>query len=115
MLNHVVLLKFKAGVSTTEINALEAGLDVLPNTIVEIQMLEFGRNVTESDRSYDFAVITLFANPEALGRFHSHPDYLAVEKKLDMMCESIVTVDFEGTDTSDFREKTPGSDLFEDF
>jgi hypothetical protein len=115
MLNHVVMLKFKTDVSTTEIDELEKALDVLPNTIIEIQMLEIGRDVTGSDRSYDFAVIALFANTETLHRFHSHPDYLAVRDKLDMMCENIVTVDFDGTDASDFREKTPEAKTFDDF
>ena len=115
MLNHVVMMKFKTGVSETEIDEMEKTLDILPDTIVEIQMLELGRDVTGSDRSYDFAVIALFANTETLNRFRSHPDYLAVRDKWDMMCENIVTVDFEGTDASDFREKTPGAKTFDDF
>ena len=45
MLNHVVLMKFKAGVSRAEVDALEKNLDALPNMIVEIQMYEFGRDV----------------------------------------------------------------------
>jgi len=36
MLNHVVLLKFKPGVSNSEIEALEKMLDDLPNKITEI-------------------------------------------------------------------------------
>jgi hypothetical protein len=115
MLNHVVLMKFKAGVSRAEVDALEKNLDALPNRIVEIQMYEFGRDVIGSDRSYDFAIVALFANTEALDRYNSHPDHLAVLEKINNICANIVTVDFEGTDASDLREKMPESMLPEDF
>ena len=62
MLNHVVLMKFKAGVSRAEVDELEKNMDALQNTIVEIQMYEIGRDVILSDRYYEFAIVALYAN-----------------------------------------------------
>ena len=111
MLNHIVLIKFKASVEETDIRIIEDLLDDLPNKIVEIHQYEFGRNIIQSDRSYDFALVALFANPESLQRYQEHPDHLSVLRKLSSMCENIITVDFPGSDASAIKEKIPDQDL----
>jgi hypothetical protein len=100
MLNHVVLMKFKPEVSEQDIRDLEAALDALPNKIMEIKMYEFGRDVVRSERSYDFALVGLFANLPALKRYQEHPDHLPVAAKIRSMCSSLVTADFAGADGS---------------
>lgn len=107
MINHIVMMKFKEGIKDADIEWLETALDDLPNKIVEIQGYEFGRAIIRSPRSYDFALVALFANPQSLERYQTHPDHLAVVKKLKHLCEGIITVDFMGTDASDFKEKIP--------
>ncbi len=113
MINHVVLMKFKPGVKESDIENIEKRMNDLPNTITEIQMYEFGRNLIPSERSYDFALVSLFANPEAVSRYQAHPDHLLVVEKLKNICDSIVVVDFEGSDASSLKEKIPASDLTE--
>jgi len=98
MINHVVLLKFKAGVSDAEIDDLEKSLDDLPNKIHEIRTYEFGRNVMPSPRSYDFALVALFANVPAVERYQEHPAHRAVIKKIQQLSERVIAVDFEGSD-----------------
>jgi hypothetical protein len=110
MISHIVLLKFKPGVKESTIDDLEKLLDDLPNKITEIHSYEFGRDVLQSERSYDFGLIALFANTEALSRYQVHPDHLVVIEKLADMCDSIITVDFEGTDASSLKGKTPEAD-----
>lgn len=100
MLNHVVLMKFKPEVSDEDIRGLELMLDELPNKILEIKVYEFGRNTIPSERSYDFALIALFANPGALERYQKHPDHLPVSAKIQSMCSNVVTVDFDGANAS---------------
>jgi hypothetical protein len=100
MLNHVVLMKFKPEVSGEDIRDLEVALDMLPNKIMEIKMYEFGRDVLKSERSYDFALVSLFANLSALKRYQEHPDHLPVAARIKSMCSSIVTADFTGSDSS---------------
>ena len=114
MLNHLALLKFSGRTADSDIDKLAKELDELPNAIVEIQMYEFGRNVTASANAYDFAVMALFANEEALLRYLQHPALQTVMKKLERMSESIITVDFYGSDAGSLREKPPDKLLLED-
>ncbi len=98
MLNHVVMLKFKSGVEETDIEELEKMLDDLPNKITEIHAYEFGRNVIHSQKSFDFALVSLFANDIALTRYQEHRHHLPVLKKIKALCETVATVDFQGSD-----------------
>ena len=114
MLNHLTLLKFKTPAEDAAIDGLEIDLDELPNSIVEIQMYEFGRNVIRTPHCYDFAVLALFANEEALSRYLKHPAYLRVMQKIERMCASFITVGFFGSDAGSLREKPPSHMLLED-
>lgn len=96
MISHVVLMKFNPGVSEVDIEELEKMLNELPNKIIEIHAYEFGRDLVRSPRSYDFALNALFANLEALDRYQTHPQHQPLIKKIQEICESVVTVDFEG-------------------
>ena len=115
MLNHIVMMKFKPGTQDAEIDDLEKTLDNLPNAIAEIQMYEFGRNVIRSQQSYDFVIVSLFANQEALHRYQTHPEHLTVLKKTKKLCEDIITVDFEGTDAGDLKQQSAYDHLLEEF
>ena len=95
MIHHVVMFKFKPEVKDSDIGELEKGIDALPNKIKEIQALEFGRDILRSERSYDLALVSVFANVEALQRYQNHPDHLVVVKKVKEICRNVVTVDFE--------------------
>jgi antibiotic biosynthesis monooxygenase (ABM) superfamily enzyme len=108
MLNHLVMIKFRQDIDPAKIEELEERLEDLPNTINEIHSYEFGRDIIRSDRSYDFAIISLFANQDALRRYQTHPEHVKVLDLLKTICESIATVDFLGIDASDLREKPPG-------
>lgn len=111
MLNHVVLLKFKAGVEESQISKLEELMEDLPNTITEILVYEFGRNTIPSERAYDFALVSLFANPESLERYRQHPDHLKVLDLIKDISENIATADFPGSDAGSIKEKIPDMGL----
>jgi hypothetical protein len=97
MINHVVLAKFKAGVGKADIEELERMLDDLPNKITEIHTYEFGQDLIHAAKSYDFAIVALFANLETLDRYQSHPRHLPVVKKIQEICDDVITADFEGS------------------
>ncbi|MCU0561357.1 MAG: Dabb family protein [Desulfobacterales bacterium] len=107
MLTHVVLMKFHPETEAAQVQELERLLDDLPNKIMEIQMFEFGRDVLRSERSYDFALVALFANLPALERYQKHPDHLPVAAKIKAMCASLAAVDFYGSDGSAAEAGTP--------
>ena len=111
MINHVVLMKFKPDISDEAIDDLEKSLDDLPNKIVEIQAYEFGRDRVHSEQSYDFALVSLFANLEAVKRYQEHPAHLKVLQKITRMAENILVVDFEGSDAGDIKKDEEGAML----
>jgi len=111
MINHVVLMKFKPDVNDDAIDDLEKSLDNLPNKIVEIQAYEFGRDRVHSEKSYDFALVSLFANLEAVKRYQEHPAHLKALQKISALAEKIIIVDFEGSDAGDIKKDEEGAIL----
>ena len=111
MINHVVLAKFKPGVGAADIEELERILDDLPNRITEIHSYEFGQDIVRGPSSYDFSIVALFANLDTLKRYQSHPRHLPAVKKMDEICERVITVDFEGLDASSAEIERPSWDF----
>ena len=95
MLKHVVFFKFKKGTPESAIVEIEKGLGGLPGLISEIREFKFGRDVVHSERSYDFALVSAFANIEEMNRYQIHPAHQAVVAKIREVSESILAVDFE--------------------
>lgn len=94
MLKHVVFFKFKPEVKEPDIVELEKGLAALPGAIPEIQECVFGRDVIHSERSYDFALVSGFADLKAMERYQQHPDHLRVVAVVKRISSSILAVDF---------------------
>jgi len=94
MLHHIVLMKFKPGTSEEDVERLAAMLDALPDKIIQIQTYEFGRDIARTERSYDFALVSGFANLEALKRYQVHPDHQNVVAHIRAICDDIRAVDF---------------------
>jgi len=117
MITHVVMMKFKPEVTADTIDALEALLEALPDKIDEIQSYDFGRDVIRSERSYDFALVSIFANLDTLKHYQAHPDHQVVVKKLGSMCDHIVAVDYENApyhrQTEDDPEPSVSRKLFQ--
>ena len=107
MINHVVFMKFKSGITDTDIEELEKMLDDLPNKITQIHSYEFGRDIIRSERSFDFALVSLFANVESLERYQVHRYHQPVLKKIRELCVNIATVDFEGSDAGSVDIERP--------
>lgn len=95
MLHHIVLFKFKPETNEDQITALEKMLDALPEQIIEIQLYEFGRDVVQSERSYDYALVSGFANLAAMQRYQVHPEHKKVIAHVQAICADIRAVDFE--------------------
>jgi hypothetical protein len=106
------MMKFRPGVTDDEIDELAALLDGLPDKIDEIQSYDFGRDVVRSERSYDFALVSIFANLDTLKHYQAHPDHQVVLKKLGPMCENIVAVDYENAPYREMGEDDPPLNAF---
>jgi len=94
MLKHVVFFKFKPEVKEAEIVELEKGLAALPGAIPEIQEYAFGRDVIHSERSYDFALVSGFADLKAMERYQKHSDHIRVLEVVKRVCSTVLAVDF---------------------
>jgi hypothetical protein len=95
MIHHIVMMTFKPETTDEQVDALERALDDLPNRISDIHVYEFGRDIVRSDRSYDFALVSLFATLEALRRYQEHPEHLKVLKTIKELTDTVAAVDFE--------------------
>ncbi|HOV86666.1 MAG TPA: Dabb family protein [Syntrophobacteraceae bacterium] len=95
MLKHVVFMKFKPGVTEEEIGDLAGSLGKLPGVVPEIQGFEFGRDLVRSERSYDFALVSTFADLDAMNRYQVHPEHQRVVAKVRQLSQSVLAVDFE--------------------
>jgi len=93
MLKHVVLAKFKAGVTADEIAKLKGLLAALPGIIPEIKEYDFGEDV-RPERTFNFVLVSSFEDVEALKRYITQPDHVVVGKTIRSLCEELHIVDF---------------------
>ena len=94
MIKHVVVLKFKKDANETGIGELEKKLGALPGVIPEIKSYKFGRDIVRSERSYDFALVSVFKDTESLKIYQVHPKHLEVLQKVKELCDSVIVADF---------------------
>ena len=94
MIKHVVMLKFKKDANETGIGELEKKLGALPGVIPEIKSYKFGRDIVRSERSYDFALVSVFKDTESLKIYQVHPKHLEVLQKVKELCDSVIVADF---------------------
>ena len=95
MLKHVVLFKFNKKTSEDDIKKLISRLGALPGQIPEIKGFEFGRDVVRSPRSFDFALVSVFSDLEAMKRYQVHPNHKDVSGIVEALCDEVIAVDFE--------------------
>lgn len=88
MLRHIVIFKFREGVTRDDPRAAEvyALLAQLPGLIPEVRGWEQGHNVSGRDIAYDLALYSTFDDQEALQRYSDHPAHRAVVDRLREIC-----------------------------
>jgi heme-degrading monooxygenase HmoA len=94
MIKHVVLAKFKPGVTAVQIAELKKALATLPAIIPEIKGYDFGEDV-RPEKTLDFALVSTFEDIEAVKRYIVQPDHAVVGKYIRSLCESLQIIDFE--------------------
>jgi len=88
MLRHIVMFKFRAGVSREDPRVADAfeRLARLPSQIPEVRAWEQGYNVSGRDIAYDFALCSAYENQGALDVYSDHPAHRAVVERLCEIC-----------------------------
>ena len=95
MLTHIVLFKFKYETEESEINQVIEGLGRLPHIIDEIREFRFGRDILQTERSYDLGLVASFEDRNALDRYQVHPEHQKVVALVKQITSSVIAVDFD--------------------
>jgi hypothetical protein len=94
MITHVVLAKLKDR-SAQNIESTRVLLSSLRGRIPSLRLLEVGKDLTHSERSYDVALIAKFDDLEGLNAYRIHPIHVPVSDKLRELAASTVVLDYE--------------------
>jgi len=93
MIRHIVLFKIKDEFKD-EIPQLVRNFYGMKGKIEGMLDLEAGQDVLHSERSYDLALITTFADRAAFDAYQTHPLHLPIRKRMHEVRESSVACDF---------------------
>jgi hypothetical protein len=94
MITHIVLCKL---IDRSD-ESIEKAKNVLMNMkgkIRELKHIEVGIDITNSDRSYDLALLTKFDSARDLEAYQINPLHVEVAEYMGSVAESIVAVDYE--------------------
>ena len=92
MINHIVLFKLRDREDAAE---LVRRLDALESQIPEIRHLEAGADVTESEHSFDVALVSRFGSVDDLNTYRDHPDHVNLVAWIGEVTTHRVAVDYE--------------------
>jgi hypothetical protein len=97
-LRHVVLLKFKDGVSADDIKKVENAFRELPKKIPEIAGFEWGTNNSPEKLDQGFTHCFLLTFNDAKGRdaYLPHPAHKAFGEVLRPHLDKVLVIDFVG-------------------
>ncbi len=73
MIQHIVLLKWKAGTTDQQVDAVFAQAEKLVNGIDGVERITLGRNVGDADHGFTHAFIVNLADADALSNYLQHP------------------------------------------
>jgi hypothetical protein len=90
---HVVMFRWKAATSESQLAELERALAALPSEVAEIRSYRFGRDAGKAEGNFDFAIVADFADREAWQRYVAHPAHqkLIAERIRPILAERAAT------------------------
>lgn len=94
MIKHLVLAKFKPGVTKEQVAEMKKMLAALPAVIPEIRGYDFGQDI-RPEKTFDFILVSEFTDMEAIGRYRIQPDHAAAAQYIRNLSEDMQIVDFE--------------------
>src|SRR5690606_11050768 len=95
MIEHIVLLKRRPGVSDAALQEALDGLRALKDRIPGILELTVGENFSHRSGGYTHALHARFVDRAALEAYTPHPAHQAVVALLDATTEPRIVVDYE--------------------
>lgn len=94
MLTHIVLFKLLDH-SPDTVKAAINQLQSLEDKVPQLISLTVGADVLHSERSFDLALVAVFASLADMQAYQVHPEHVKVSEYMTSIRESSITVDFE--------------------
>ena len=82
MIVHLVVFRWKPGVTAEQIGALERGLGGLPAVIEELREYRFGPDLGLRDGNGDFGIAATVDDADGLAAYLEHPEHRRVVEEL---------------------------------
>lgn len=99
MIKHVVMWKLKESAEGNDKGqnkvAIKEKLLALKQKIKQIDSMEVGFNLNQTDAAYDVLLISTHKNKDALAEYAAHPDHQEVAGFIGKIVEDRKVVDFE--------------------
>lgn len=94
MLRHVVLIKWKQGVTSDQIATVAQGFARLREVIPNVIALNAGRDLQLMPGTFDFAMVADFETSEDWQIYRDHPEHLAFASRFGSWAEQAARVQF---------------------
>lgn len=94
MIRHIVLFKFKKGVTEQEKTSLIRELENLGKIIGHVRSLEVARDEARKHNSYDLALNAVFDSLADVEAYAVHPAHVKVVDTINRLCEAHVKIDY---------------------
>lgn len=96
MIEHLVLIKFKAGTTESNVAEMLHQIRLLQNKISEIKEISAGTNITDRAKGFNVGVRVLLGKREDIEVYRTHPAHVAVLNNYIMPhLEDIMVIDYE--------------------
>jgi Stress responsive A/B Barrel Domain len=95
MLTHIVIWKYREGVTQAERDEHVARLRRLPSFITHVESFVVGFDELRLSRSYDTGLVATFRDRAGLASYDAHPEHVLVAAYGRSISEHVASVDFE--------------------
>jgi len=95
MIEHLVMIRFKAQTTEDEKNSVLQELLTLKEKIPGIVDYKVGHNVSQRSQGFDAAIASTFADIASLEVYGPHPEHQRVASRLKELSDDIVVIDFQ--------------------
>ena len=96
MIEHIVLLKVRAGTPAAAVTAMVEGIASLKAQIPGIVDLSVGSNTSDRNKGFTHGLVVRFRDKAALEQYLPHPAHQeVVQQRIRPITEDLVVVDYE--------------------
>jgi hypothetical protein len=82
MIIHLVVFRWKPGITSEQIAALERGLGGLPGSIAALREYRFGKDLGLREGNADFGIVATVDDADGLTAYLEHPEHRRVVEEL---------------------------------